>query len=136
MPFDFVQYDTFTRKWEKSMKGVGNLKQEFLYDQAESFLKKCKEVTPVISGNLRDHWYISDFKLGKKYSEIHVDNDALNTQGEPYASYVEDGFTHWITDQWIEGQHMSQIAAGYLNSKIRHRWTDKYRRWLKSKGLW
>ena len=134
MAFSHVQFDTYTRKWEEAYRGINKLKEQFQEEIADLYLKRLEEVSPVDTGLLSQSWYISNIKPGTYRHIVEVSNDATNEYGQEYASWVEDGH-HTVNGGWWEGYHMSQVASISVQRGAGKRWDNRYKSWLKARGL-
>ena len=146
--FKHVQFDTYTKKWKNAYRGISKLKEDFNMEIAKVYLKRLKEVSPVgiekkpEERRLKNSWKIESIESGRLHHTIHVTNDAyVIRNGEPYyyAIKVEDGHHTKVkkdgTRWWVEGQHMSQIAAQSVRRGVKKRWNNRYKAWLKERGL-
>ena len=110
----------YTEGFKDTINKLGNFSERLdgnvsdAIDQgAEIVLAVMKANTPVDTANLRDSEGIEKKRVGlffnRKTIEAFIGPEVVHPA--PYAPFVEFGFHHWISGQFIQGQHYIEKTA-------------------------
>lgn len=110
--------------------------QSFLLNEANRFMALVKPLTPVDTGDLRNHWKIG--KIFRQGDMICV--EIINPM--EYASFVEWGHKQTpgryvpqigkkLVKDWVEGAHMMQISLDRIYAEMPARFNSEFTKWLK-----
>lgn len=110
--------------------------QSFLLNEANRFMALVKPLTPVDTGDLRNHW-----KIGKIFRQGDMLCVEIINPME-YASFVEWGHKQTpgryvpqigkkLVNDWVEGAHMMQISLDQIYSEMPARFNSEFTKWLK-----
>lgn len=132
----FKEFNKNLRAFKKAMPEIN---KEVLHNYARHIIIRASENTPIMWGNLQDHWKFEDNSKGKSY-EVYIINDL------PYASFVEEGhklhngfvpgrfvptpggikfqYMPWVKGEgimlhggWVEGKRMFEITMNQMESE-------------------
>lgn len=136
--FDYKEFEVLKDNVEKINKSYKHFIENFLKEMALRALRNTKKRTPVISGELRRGWQISEItRIGDELS-IELYNDL------EYAEYVEyghrtrykkkDGGNKKDSNKkkFVEGYFMSTISIKKINEEIPARYEKALVKWLNS----
>ena len=119
------------REFEKVYNNFENIKKElpdfliqFLKDQANSILRNTIKRSPVITGNLRSHWDITDVEVSNGNFIIYLINPVK------YTSFVEYGTRNSL------GRFMATVSIKEAEAKMPERFKKRFQNWLKENGIW
>lgn len=115
---DFSALYAYRERMAEFQKELDAFMEETVWQLGELAIAKLKEVSPVLSGELRKHWLLKDVrKSGTDWTAILVNS-------MDYASYVNDGHaTYGKADDggpkigWVEGQFF--VENGMLNFEVK-----------------
>lgn len=110
--------------------------QSFLLNEANRFMALVKPLTPVDTGDLRNHW-----KIGKIFRQGDMLCVEIINPME-YASHVEWGHKQTpgryvpqigkkLVNDWVEGAHMMQISLDLIYAEMPARFNSEFTKWLK-----
>lgn len=110
--------------------------QSFLLNEANRFMALVKPLTPVDTGDLRNHWKIG--KIFRQGDMLCV--EIINPMD--YASFVEWGHKQTpgryvpqigkkLVKDWVEGAHMMQISLDRIYAEMPARFNSEFTKWLK-----
>lgn len=110
--------------------------QSFLLNEANRFMALVKPLTPVDTGDLRNHW-----KIGKIFRQGDMLCVEIINPME-YASFVEWGHKQTpgryvpqigkkLVKDWVEGAHMMQISLDRIYAEMPARFNSEFTKWLK-----
>lgn len=110
--------------------------QSFLLNEANRFMALVKPLTPVDTGDLRNHW-----KIGKIFRQGDMLCVEIINPME-YASFVEWGHKQTpgryvpqigkkLVNDWVEGAHMMQISLDRIYAEMPARFNSEFTKWLK-----
>lgn len=110
--------------------------QSFLLNEANRFMALVKPLTPVDTGDLRNHW-----KIGKIFRQSDMLCVEIINPME-YASFVEWGHKQTpgryvpqigkkLVNDWVEGAHMMQISLDRIYAEMPARFNSEFTKWLK-----
>jgi len=98
MPFDFREFREFAEKIEKLSLTIDVEIEKFFYEMALKALSRTKKRTPVITGDLRKQFALSQIRKNGSNLEITLLNPL------EYATYVEFGHRvkkHFVPGKWV-----------------------------------
>lgn len=109
--FDYKQFEKLAKQFDDVEKLSEQMMIEILVEAANRVLRKTKKNTPVIIGDLRRNWYVSDVKKKGNGLEIEIYN------AKEYAVFVENGHRQEVgryvpaigkklKKPWVEGKYM------------------------------
>lgn len=110
--------------------------QSFLLNEANRFMALVKPLTPVDTGDLRNHWKIG--KIFRQGDMLCV--EIINPMD--YASFVEWGHKQTpgryvpqigkkLVNDWVEGAHMMQISLDRIYAEMPARFNSEFTKWIK-----
>ena len=122
--------------------------EKFLLQMGMRAIAQTKALTPVVTGDLRDRWELSEITRVGDLVYISL----INTM--EYASYVEDGhmqYARWVpgrwdgdvfkyepgsktgmklSTKWVPGQHMARISMDKIERELPARYQRAFQKFL------
>lgn len=130
--YDTSNWDPFIRNLYQAGNDMQRLQKVFMEHIVRVYLNRVKKKTPVrappLGGNLRRSWK-SD---GVKSFGSDVYADVLNSAD--YAEFVEFGFTHWISKEYIKGQYFMTLTNEEISEYMDKRAEQVLNKYLRTLG--
>lgn len=127
---DYRELKKFYAGYAKAAQNLEAFLIDFLLKEARWVQGATKDRTPVDTGNLRRHWYITNvYRLidGNLCFELYNDAD--------YADFVELGHTTRKRDKWVEGYYMATISIARLEERLPMDFNREFNRFLRRFGV-
>lgn len=151
--FDYSEFRKLTEQLQKQEADYDKFIRDFITEMGMRLIAKTKALTPVVTGDLRDHWELTKVtKVGDSYQI-----DMVNPMD--YASFVEDGHIQrrrWLpgvwktskkgaptfeyvrgaktgmmlTYKWIPGQHMARISINKIEKTMQPRFERAFAKFM------
>lgn len=147
--FDHKELTQFRKNLGELRAQIPSVTRDTVENIGRHLAEDASEFTPIMWGNLQDHWKVTKPTWRSRVASIYVIND-LN-----YASFVEEGFKQrkgWLPGQymntpggykfqyipkaktgimlhggWVEGSHMWELAEiNYESSNVAQSSWDRY----------
>lgn len=131
MGFDCREFKRFRDNFEKLSTGYEKWLQSFLMREATRFLALVKPLTPVDTGDLRDHWIIG--KMFRQGDTLSV--EILNPM--EYAEHVEYGHrTRGGAGMgYVPGVYMMDISLKAIYAEMPAQFNAEFEKFLKGLGV-
>lgn len=129
MSFDYTDFKKLLAETKLLQKEYDAFLRKFLKEMALRALAKTKKRTPVDTGDLRNHWEVSDiFRRGDELV-VYLSN-VLD-----YASYVEYGHLTSNRERWVEGYFMATVSVADIDKELPARYEKAFRNFYGGLGL-
>lgn len=136
MGLNYAQFRKLRNNFAKLSDSYEQWLQSFLLGEAARFMAYVKPLTPVDTGDLRNHWKIG--KMFRRGDTLCV--ELINTM--EYATYVEYGHSQTpgryvpqigkrLVKDWVEGSHMMQISLDRIYQEMPARFNSEFQKWVK-----
>lgn len=140
MGLNYAQFKKLRNNFAKLSDSYERWLQSFLLGEAARFMAYVKPLTPVDTGDLRNHWKIG--KMFRQGGALCV--ELINTM--EYATYVEYGHSQTpgryvpqirkrLVKDWVEGAHMMQISLDRIYQEMPARFNSEFHKWVKGLGV-
>lgn len=136
MGLNYSQFRKLRDNFSKLIDEYEAWLQSFLLNEANRFMALVKPLTPVDTGDLRNHW-----KIGKIFRQGDMLCVEIINPME-YASFVEWGHKQTpgryvpqigkkLVNDWVDGAHMMQISLDRIYAEMPARFNSEFTKWLK-----
>ena len=115
--FDYGELKEFKKNLKVFKKQVPSMNVEILENYARHIIIRASENTPIMWGNLQDHWKYEIVSSGKKVTKAIIINDL------PYASFVEEG--HKQSARFVPGMFINTPGGTKF----------QYMPWVRGQGI-
>ncbi|KNY26327.1 HK97 gp10 family phage protein [Pseudobacteroides cellulosolvens] len=150
MSLDVQGFKDFIQNFEKLSQTIDVEIEKFFYEIALKALARTKKRTPVLTGDLRKQWVLSNIQRNGNNLTVILSNPL------DYASYVEFGHRvdkHYVPGEWkgkrfvynpnsnkgvvmgtktawIEGKFMATISLKEIQESIPKEWDKRFKQLL------
>nr|DAU93329.1 MAG TPA: type I neck protein [Caudoviricetes sp.] len=136
MSFNYSQFRRLRNNFAKLSDSYEEWLQSFLLEEATRFMAIVKPLTPVDTGDLRNHWKIG--RIFRQGNTLCV--EIINPMD--YATFVEYGHSQTpgryvpqigkrLVNDWVEGVHMMQISMDRIYAEMPARFNSEFHKWCK-----
>lgn len=136
MSFNYSQFRRLRNNFAKLSDSYEEWIQSFLFGEATRFMAIVKPLTPVDTGDLRNHWKIG--RIFRQGDTLCV--EIINPMD--YATFVEYGHSQTpgryvpqigkrLVNDWVEGAHMMQISMDRIYAEMPSRFNSEFQKWCK-----
>lgn len=118
------------KEFIKQLDNLGKNKDKFFDNVANSYkkgyLKEIKQITPVVTGNIRRNYYATKGNLNtNKGVYVQIYNKA------EYSDYVDKGHRARGGKAFVNGQHMSERTRAAMDEPFKKLLFKKYLQYIK-----
>ncbi len=140
MGVNYSQFKKLRNNFSKFSDGYERWLQSFLLNEAGRFMALVKPLTPVDTGDLRNHWKIGNiFRRGDMLC-VEIINPM------EYATFIEDGHKQTpgryvpqigkrLVNDWVEGVHMMQISLDRIYAEMPTRFHSEFQKYINRLGV-
>lgn len=128
MGVDYNEFKKFVENYEHISQEFDSFMQGFLQKNALEVLAKTKLRTPVDTGDLRKHWFLTDVRRDGNKLVIEICNDM------EYATYVEYGHLTKTRDKWVNGYFMVTVPLDEVERKMPRRFQSEFEKFVRRLG--
>lgn len=144
MAYDYSEFARFVKQYTNLNKEFEEWLIKFIKAEAVKFIFTVKPLTPVDTGDLRDHWRITN--VYREGSEIC----AVIENSMEYASYVEYGHAKPYRSakfrpkenhpnpsgpDWVAGRFMMTITVDKIEREMPRDFENAFRHFLSQNGF-
>lgn len=136
MPFDYSDFERYYNNFSKMSAKFSTWLHRYLMNEGLRLIADIKDITPVDSGDLRDHWSIQGITGGMGSLVLtFVNTMSYATEVEyghatPYNAGAAEGSAQWVT-----GHFMMTISVDRLQREMPARFDRELRTFLASLGV-
>lgn len=135
MAFKYKEFEAMYQNLHKVQKFHEKFVRDFLYEMGLRCLAKTKKRTPVDTGDLRNHWSLSDVWRKGDDLVIYLSNSM------EYASHVEYGHRKRNAPlglrpedrnpgNWVEGYFMATLSIAEIEAEMPARYDAALKKFL------
>lgn len=126
MSFTYKEYEEYLKKMQKAAEGGPAFIERFMQKTALQLMRDIMQITPVVTGAMRDSWEVSKvYRIGKDKIGFYLRNKM------DYSSFVNDGHTTPNREGWVEGYHMVEVSLSRIERKLPSRFNAEFKAYLK-----
>jgi len=137
MGFDYKAFTQYESDFAAMKNSFDSWINSFMLRQGMKFMAAVKPLTPVDTGDLRDHWTIEGVVRSGDSFQVWFVNPM------EYATFVEYGHAKPYmsgkaspgSDDWVDGRFMMTVALEVVNRELPAEFDAEFAKFLSSMGV-
>lgn len=135
--FDYSEFIKFYENMQNFSTSFTSWLKQFIYKQGLKFIQEVRNLTPVDTGDLRNHWMIESVRV------VGDDVQCWFVNSMEYATFVEYGHAKPYksgaapgSEDWVDGYFMMTISLDKIYSEMPKEFDAEFIKFAKSMGIY